>query len=135
MEQTVLALTNENLVTIACAATSSPLDESLSRIKAFLTERLNESNRQELSSDASGVLIDLGVLGVQADGNAHANWVNRRVYPIRLYHATVILGPLYNPAHAGGPCPPVSGTTLAGYSSSRRAGDAGRPTTGLPVRG
>ncbi|HVB25161.1 MAG TPA: TOMM precursor leader peptide-binding protein [Ktedonobacteraceae bacterium] len=105
MEQTVLALTNENLVTIACAATSSPLDESLSRIKAFLTERLNESNRQELSSDASGVLIDLGVLGVQADGNAHANWVNRRVYPIRLYHATVILGPLYNPAHAGGPCP------------------------------
>ncbi|HVB62565.1 MAG TPA: TOMM precursor leader peptide-binding protein [Ktedonobacteraceae bacterium] len=105
MEQTVLALTDKNLVTIECAATSSPLDESLSRIKAFLTERLNERSCQELSSGESGVLIDLGVLGVQPDGKASENWVSRRIYPIRLYHATVILGPLCNPAREGGPCP------------------------------
>ncbi len=32
-------------------------------------------------------------------------WQGRRVYPIWLYHTTVILGPLYNPAREGGPCP------------------------------
>lgn len=105
MEQTVLALTDKNPVTIECTATSSPLDEGLSRIKAFLTERLNERSCPELSDEESGVLIDLGVLGVQPDGNAHKNWINQRVYPIRLYHATVILGPLCNPAQEGGPCP------------------------------
>ena len=105
MEQTVLASTGKNTVTIECAATSSPLDESLSRIKTFLSERLNESSWPAVQDDQGGVIIDLGVLGVQPDGKAREDWVSRRVYPIRLYHATVILGPLCNPAREGGPCP------------------------------
>ncbi len=105
MQQTVLATTGKNLVTIECAVTSSPLDESLLRVKVFLTERLTESKRHELRGDESEILIDLGVLGVQTNDHNHESWMSRRVYPIRLYHATVILGPLCKPTCAGGPCP------------------------------
>jgi ribosomal protein S12 methylthiotransferase accessory factor len=105
MKQIAIAPTAQNPVTIECIATSSPMDESLSRIKAFLGERLDERRRQGMGRDESKILIDLGLLGIQPGDNVRETWLERRVYPIRLYHATVILGPLCQPAREGGPCP------------------------------
>ncbi len=90
-------------VAITITPTSSALDKDQERIKQYLSGCFTARGTSELAED---VLIDIGILGackesVQTPGDGgHSS-----VYPIRVYHASVLLGPLYNAGEGHGPCP------------------------------
>lgn len=95
-------------MSIEATMTSSSLDDSLYLIKQYLTTRLNESGKIELSTDGSEVIIDLDVLGLKdhkETENLAQQWEQKKIYPIRLYHSFIILGPIYIPAKGNNPCP------------------------------
>lgn len=122
-----LAVSGEDVMSIEVNTTSTPLDESLFLLKEYLLTRFAGQKEREKASRASlapiypvntadayrqdarrNVLINPGIFGLgtssQDRGQLPGTWRSSLVYPIRLYHSTVILGPLCQPG-SGGPCP------------------------------
>ena len=93
-------------VAIQTTPTSSDLDVGQELIKQYLSDRCAEKGIHELALEDDSVLIDIGVLGVERESfKAIRDWSHDSVYPIRLYHATVLLGPLYTRGKERKPCP------------------------------
>ncbi len=107
----MLKLDTESLPTqkravIQTSPTFSALDVSQERIKQYLSERCAEKGATALKTGDSDVLIDIDVLAVRkADPYEPKDWGHGSVYPIRIYHSTVLLGPLYDVTGERGPCP------------------------------
>jgi len=92
-------------VALQIRPTFSDLDGALERIKQYITDRCAERGTADLITGNKTVLIDIGILGVCKEGTqASKDEGYDSVYPIRIYHAVVLLGPLYNVGDHG-PCP------------------------------
>ncbi|HLX41062.1 MAG TPA: TOMM precursor leader peptide-binding protein [Ktedonobacteraceae bacterium] len=105
-------MATENLITVEATLTSSSLDESILRMKAYLVSRLASRKAHSHAESAipaihvSPMLIDIGALGLFIGPEAAPeSWCHAIVYPIRIYHATVTLGPVYSSSAGYGPCP------------------------------
>ncbi len=90
------------------AVSSTPLDQKLSQVKAYL-ERCLESREMPLFlANIPQLTIDLGILGTRDYAAAPASlpdWPGGPVYPIRLERSQVLFGPLYLPDQAASACP------------------------------
>src|SRR5579883_2035307 len=93
-------------ITIQTTPTSSDLDAGQELIKQYLLDRCAEKGTHDLALEDDSVLIDIGVLGVYRESfKAIRDWRHDSVYPLRLYHAAVLLGPLYTRGKGRNPCP------------------------------
>ncbi len=93
-------------VVIQTTPTFSDLDVSQELIKQYLSDRCAERETALLTTGNNDVLIDIDILAVRKEGSyAPRDWGHGSVYPIRVYHSTVFLGPLYAVDGDHGPCP------------------------------
>lgn len=87
-------------VTIQTTPTVSALESSQEVIRQYLSERCAERE----TTNSNHILIDIDILATRKAGTyAGKDWGESSVYPIRIYHSTVLLGPLYS--RGQGPCP------------------------------
>src|SRR5579859_2926119 len=111
----MLQLKDAKLVEVSMTPTRTSLDKNLSHLKHFLESAAPRSSSQRDEGlqviplrylATTNLTIDLAVLGLADPMQAMPqSWTDGYIYPIRLYHATVLLGPLYHPASGRGPCP------------------------------
>ena len=81
-------------------------NENLSLIEAYLSERLAKECGIGVSAHKTFAMIDLGILAASDVEKKFEQWKHADIiYTIRLDSSTVILGPVYRPSKAGGPCP------------------------------
>ena len=94
------------LIEVAMTPTRTSLDKNLSHLKHFLESAAHRSPSHRDDLTTANLTIDLAVLGLTDPMQAMPkSWTDGYIYPIRLYHATVLIGPLYHPASGRGPCP------------------------------
>jgi ribosomal protein S12 methylthiotransferase accessory factor len=97
---------NKNMVTVETTSISLPLDKSLEAIAHFISDRLKARHRDAQVTQLPPVVISLSFLGIPGkDYQMPTPEDTRSVYPIRVHYSSILLGPLYNPHRAGGPCP------------------------------
>lgn len=98
--------TLQRRVEIQITPTFSELDAGQERIKHYLSERFAEREEPGEKAEGDNILIDIAILGVGGEGfQASRARDHSRIYPIRIYHATVLLGPLYTRDVDHTPCP------------------------------
>lgn len=97
----------EPLLMVETLSTISALENSLVSIGKYLSERLAERQHKQPSTCERRVIIDLRTLDLQHAGQGPiGNWQNGDIiYALRLYHSSLLLGPLYQFGSEKGPCP------------------------------
>ncbi len=97
---------NKSVVMVEALSTSLPLDESLTTIAHFLSERMAMWTTTGQGRQSPPIVLEVSFLGIPGIGyqpQAHRDGYS--VYPIRMHYSTIIMGPLYHPQSPGGPCP------------------------------